>query len=44
MELYEVYNHQTKASQIVDAEQLENMYSELKAGTLEIIDEFDTEE
>ena len=44
MRLYEVFDHKTKASQVVDAEQLENMYGELKAGTVEIINEFDTEE
>ena len=44
MRLYEVFNHQTKESQVVAVEQLENMYGELKAGIVEIINEFDTEE
>ena len=44
MSLYEVFNHQTKESQVVDIEQLENMYEELKAGIVEIVDEYDSEE
>lgn len=44
MQIYEILNHETKLTDFVTEEVLENYYPELKAGTIEIVDEYDSKE
>lgn len=39
--IYIVHNHTTNEELTLNQEQLENIYPELKAGTMEIVDEID---
>lgn len=39
--IYIVHNHITNSQETLSEQQLENCYSELKAGTIEIVDEID---
>ena len=41
--VYEIFNHETKETSFVTEEELENLYSELKAGIIEIIEEYEGE-
>lgn len=40
--IYTVFNHETGTESTMNQEQLESIYSELKSGTMEIVDETDT--
>jgi hypothetical protein len=42
--IYEIFNHETNEREFVTEEVMENYYPELKAGTIEIVDEYDSEE
>ena len=42
--IYEVFNHTDNSRQFYSEDMLEQYYPELKAGTLEIVDEYDSEE
>lgn len=42
--VYEIFNHQNNGREFVTEEVLENYYPELKAGILEIVDEYDSDE
>lgn len=41
--IYTVFNHETKTESIMNQEQLEAVWTELKSGTIEIVDEIDTD-
>lgn len=41
--IYTVFNYETKEQLTITEETLENYYPELKLGTMEIVDEIDTE-
>lgn len=40
--IYTVFNHETETESTMTQEQLESIYSELKSGTMEIVDEIAT--
>lgn len=42
--IYEIFNHTTNGREFVTEEILETYYPELKAGTIEIVDEYNSDE